>query len=187
MSAAMRSSRASSPQLLQASDLALRELLARQVGERRAPPERECRAEELRTFGGGRTTRLPEERLEADGVDGGGVCGEDVAGSARLDDIVPECAPQLGDGVLERGRRSFGALLAPEQVDETVGRDDLPVVHEQRREERALPLASEVDRAAVEESLERAEDPELTHAPSPCPCPGCGDNSRNADPRFGDP
>ena len=46
------------PQLLQAPDLALRELLAREIGERRAPPERERRPSS--------SARSPAERARLD-------------------------------------------------------------------------------------------------------------------------
>ena len=83
------------PQLLQATDLALGELLARQIRERGAAPEGEGRAEELCALGGGHVARLRYEGLEPDRVDRGGICREDVSGRARIDDVRAERAPEL--------------------------------------------------------------------------------------------
>ena len=58
------------PQLLEPPDLTLRELLARQIGERRAAPERQRRPQQLRSLAGRERARLDEHGLEAKGVDG---------------------------------------------------------------------------------------------------------------------
>ena len=161
------------PQLLEPSDLSLRELLARQVGERRTPPER--RAPSAATPPArrpGRPCAPGEERLEADGVDRVGLGGEDVAGSARLDDVGAERPPQLRDGVLEGGRRGLRRALTPDQVDEPVGGDDLTVVDEERREEGALPLPAELD---GQPSSRTSSGPRILNSrmqPHPAPAPG---------------
>ena len=95
-----------------------------------------------------------------------GSTASDVAGRASLDDIGTELAPKLRDGVLERGRRGLRRVLAPEQIDEPIGRDDLPVMDEKRHEERPLALPAEFDGLTVEQHLERSEDPELAHLTS---------------------
>ena len=55
-------------------------------------------------------------------------------------------------------------VVAPQGVDEEVGRDDLIRVQQEDGEQRALLLAAELQRLAVGGSdFERPEDPELRH------------------------
>ena len=54
-------------------------------------------------------------------------------------------------------------MLAPQLVDEPVGRDDLARMDQQQAEERALLLPAERDRPGPVLELERTEDPELCH------------------------
>ena len=54
-------------------------------------------------------------------------------------------------------------MLAPELVDEPLGRDRLVRPQEQQRQQRALVPAAERHGPLPVEDLERAEDPELQH------------------------
>jgi hypothetical protein len=55
--------------LLQAPDLGLREVVERELGERRAAPECESRLEPVDPLRGGQRPRMGELALEAPGVD----------------------------------------------------------------------------------------------------------------------
>ena len=61
--------------------------------------------------------------------------------------------------------RRCGRLVAPEQVDEPVRRDDRVRVEQQHREEGALLRPSQLHSLFAVEYLERPENPEL-HAAS---------------------
>jgi hypothetical protein len=54
-----------------------------------------------------------------------------------------------------------GGPVAPEPVHQALARDDGAAVQEQEHEERLLPAASELDRGAVPDDLERSEQPEV--------------------------
>jgi hypothetical protein len=62
---------------------------------------------------------------------------------------------------VERRRRGLGRLASPDELDEPVRGDDLVRVHEQRREEGALPRAAERERAPVRGDFEGPEDAEF--------------------------
>ena len=89
------------PQLFQPPDLALRELLARQVGEGGAAPERERRPEQFRPLRGGAARACARSPSKRTASIASGSTANDVAGCPRLDDVGSELAPELGDGVLE--------------------------------------------------------------------------------------
>jgi hypothetical protein len=56
-------------------------------------------------------------------------------------------------------------VLAPEAIDEPFGRDGLIRPEQQQGQQRALIPPRERDGPSFVEHLERAEDPELQHAP----------------------
>jgi hypothetical protein len=58
-----------------------------------------------------------------------------------------------------------GRLLAPELVDQLIGRDRLVGMNQEDREQRPLPVADDGDRPPGLVDLERAEDPEI-HRPT---------------------
>src|SRR5205085_4617067 len=65
--------------------------------------------------------------------------------------------------VLQRGRRGPGRLLAPERVDDPVGRDDPVHVEQKQGEKGALLLSAELQRLAFVGHLERPENPKFEH------------------------
>src|SRR5207302_401673 len=89
---------------------------------------------------------------------------------ARHEPLRPERLPELRDVDLERLRGTRGRLLAPELVDEPLGRDDAVSVQQEEREERARLLRCEADGSAVDDRLERPEEPELVHLASILGC-----------------
>ena len=73
--------------LLEPSDLGLRELLERELGERRAAPELERACEELAPLLGACAARVPERELEPLRVDLLGCDAEDVSRRPRLEHV----------------------------------------------------------------------------------------------------
>jgi hypothetical protein len=111
--------------LFEARNLGLRERLERELGERRPTPERQCLAEHSRPSFGRAFWRLPDEPLEAVGVDVVPIDGEYVPRRTRHQQLGAERLAQLGDEVLKRTDGGLGGRRAPELLDETVGRDHL--------------------------------------------------------------
>ena len=149
------------PELLEPSDLRLRELLERELGERGAAPEVERAPEQRAPLLGARSAGVAKHELEAASVDASGVDAQDVARRTRLQDVRPELATQPRDRVLERCRCRLRRVLAPEQVDQAIGGDHATRLDQQGREKGPLLLPAHDDRAAVALDLERAEDPEF--------------------------
>ena len=154
------------PQLLQPGERALGERLVGEVGQRRPSPQRERLAQRL-----GREPRvgvsgLGQQRLEPCEIDLGRVGLQHVPGLARDDPVLAELAAQAGDvhmdALGDRGRWR----LAPQVVDQALGRDDLARVQQEQREQRALLRSAEHQRASVLDHLERAKEPEI-HASAP--------------------
>src|SRR4249919_4129943 len=92
------------------------------------------------------TFPLLETLLEAFRVEAPRLEAKRVAGAARDDEAVLERPAQLRDVILDDLGGGRGCLLAPELVDETVGRNSLVRVEDQQGEERALPPARERNR-----------------------------------------
>ena len=151
------------PQLLEPVRRGLRPGVEGELGQRGPAPEPERLAQRPRLCLGVGATRLVEQALEAHGVDSLALDVEDVAGRARLERAGAEQPAQLRNGVVQRGRRRRRRPLAPELVDQAVGRNDSPGVEQQDREQRPLPLPRERERALVTDDLERPEQPKLLH------------------------
>src|SRR6185437_16779427 len=89
------------PQLVQPRDLALRERLVRELGERLAAPERERLAVEPCAPRGIARTRLVDEPARTREVELAGLEPHGVARRARLDRLRAEHLPELRDEVLQ--------------------------------------------------------------------------------------
>jgi hypothetical protein len=140
-------------ELLQARDLALREALVGELGERLPPPE------------GKRLSRLVlGQTLEASEVELVLCHPQAVAGRPRLQALLAERLAQPGDVHLQRLLGRLRRLVLPQGLDQAVTRDDLVRVQKQNGEQGALLAAVEIDLSPVLRHLERAEDPEL-HVP----------------------
>ena len=139
------------PQLLEPCDLTLRERLEGEVRQRRPAPQRQRLLVAL----------LGEQPLEAMQVELVVVDPEQVAGRPRLEPVVAQQPPQLGDLAVERGQRRRRRRLTPQRVDERVLRDDLVRPQQQHPEQRTAAAAAEGQNAAVVRHLQRAEDPEV--------------------------
>ena len=113
-------------EFLQSRDLAPERGLVRQVGERRAAPEREGPRERgggLRGVGQEVGLGGLDHGLEPRGVDLGGIGSEHVAPGLRGDPIVAEHLPQPVHVRLQRVPGPLGRLLPPQAVDQQVDGD----------------------------------------------------------------
>ena len=112
----------------------------RRVGQRRAAEQRQRLAQQLGGLAAGAASRAcatsVSKRCE---VERAGVELDRVAGRAGDDRVRPERAPQLGDVHLQRLGRGRRRVLAPQHVDQPLGRDDVLAVREQQhRQQRPL-------------------------------------------------
>ncbi|GBC87637.1 hypothetical protein HRbin12_01653 [bacterium HR12] len=159
---------------LETADLGLSEPLVREVRQRRASPEVERRTERGGPTGriarGDRAGPLEDPLLEPPSVDAVGLDAEQVPGGPCLDHrssvVGPQRPAELRDVQLDRVSRGPGRMLPPDQLDQSVRRDDLADVQEQDREDRPLLRRPQPDVPVVGDDLERPEDPVL-HAPPP--------------------
>jgi len=103
---------------------------------------------------GGSTAGRRNHRLEANRVDRVPPNAERVPGRLRLDHVRGELTPELGHGVLQRGRSRARRVIPPEEVDDALRRHDLAVVHQQDGENRTLTLPAQRDNVAVPSHLE---------------------------------
>ena len=167
------------PKLLEPCDLRLGERLVRDVGQRRAVPQREPLSKPL-----GRPLRivarkslppLLQQALEDVRIERVGCDAEDVAVPLRLEPGsgrgvavgIGERPPEPRDVRLQRLRGGRRRALAPEVVDELVLRHDLVRAEEEGGEQRTLLGAAEVEAPAVFHDLQWAEDPKLHPALTP--------------------
>ena len=107
--------------------------------------------------------RLAHELLEAAEVELASRRARAGSPRPRVQEPGSEQLAKLRDRVLKRRRRRSRRVLAPELIDETLGRDRLVRPQEQQRQQRALVSAAERHGRALVEHLERTEDPELEH------------------------
>jgi hypothetical protein len=138
-------------ELVEPGALRLGETSLRDIGERAAAPERKRR--------GGLAGC--DERLEALEVELARVDAKPVTGRLRLQAVLAQQLAQLGHVDLQRLRRRLGRLVVPERVDQTVRGDGPVPLQEERGEQRPLLRAAQLERAAVVEDLERAQDAEF--------------------------
>ena len=137
-----------------------------EVGECRAAPERE----RLRQPGGGsgriagltRGHRLRDEPLEVGQVEVVGADRQHIAVAPRRDRVAAQRFAQLRDVALDQVGRGLGRIVVPDTVDQPLGRDRSVCLGEEERQQDALPRPADRDRIAVDEDLERPEDPELS-------------------------
>ena len=151
------------PQILQAMDVVLREVLQLRVGKRPASPESKRLAEHGRPPLGLFLPRRAEDVLETGEIELTSIKREHVAVRPCLEETGSQQLSQLRDGVLEGRRRSSRRMLSPELIDETLSRDRLVRPQEQQRQQRALVATAERQCLLPVAHLEGTEDPELEH------------------------
>ena len=148
-------------ELVQPPDLRLREVLERELRERRSPPQLECAYEMLASLLRREPARVRERALEAVRIDLLGRDPQDVAGGTCLEYVRPQRLPELTDAVLKRCHGRLRRILAPEEVDEPIRRDDTARRERENGEQRALPLTAERNRSGLVRDLERPQYPEI--------------------------
>ena len=163
-------------ELVQPPDLRLREVLERELRERRSPPQLERAHEMLASLLRREAARVRERALEPVRVDLLGRNAEDVSGGSCLEYVRPQHLSELTDAVLKRCHRRLGRTLAPEEVDEPIRRHDTARRERENGEQRALPLTAERNRSGLVRDLERprvsgdrASRATLGHRTSSCP------------------
>jgi hypothetical protein len=148
------------------------------IGQRRAAEQLEAGAQ-LR--GGGRLVAgraqaagVVEVALEALEVERAGRQLDRVAAGPGGDRLsLPQLLPQLGDVHLERLDGGGRRMLAPQLVDQAVGRHDAVAVLEQQHGEQRAPLGpGDRDLPAGPDDPQRPQDPELHRLTAALP-PSC--------------
>ena len=166
----MRSSIADEPQLLEPGNGSLGEALAAEVGERRPAPQLERLVQTegrlLCLTGGERRSPILDEPLETPQVEVVVLDPHEIAGEARGERVASDHTPETVDVRFDQARGGGARLLAPELLGEQLRGDDLAGVEEQKREQRALPIARELNWSAVAPDFERAKNRKL-HRSSP--------------------
>src|SRR5829696_7035719 len=155
------------PQLLEPADLRLRERLESEIGERRPAPEREGLPQLLRglpgVVGGQRLAALVGQALAPVEVELAGLHVDQVAIRPSHDPsaAVAESLAQPRHLDLDALSRRGGRVLAPQLLDELIGRYGFVGMNQEDREQRTLPAAGDRDRPAGLVDFEWAEHPEL--------------------------
>ena len=140
------------PCLVEARRVGARELLAGQVGQRGPAPEPERLVVRPRV----------DELLEPLGVELAGLDPGEIAGRTGHDPVGAERLAQRVDVYLERRAGVCRRILAPDGVDQPLGRDGAIGAEQQEREHGAGPPAAERHGLAdVVHHLQRPEQPEL--------------------------
>jgi hypothetical protein len=155
--------------LLEPRDVELRERVERELGQRRAAPQRQRPAQRLARppglAGGQRLASLLGEPVEHLGVERAGRQGQDVPRRDRGDGVVPERLSELRDVALQHGGHRRRRVRSPEGVDQPVARDRRVPLQQEQRQERTLATPPDDERLLTHAGLERAQDAEL-HQPS---------------------
>ncbi len=149
------------PQFRQAVDLVPREVVEGELRERLPTPESERFVEHLRGLGRRsvveRTLPVGDEPLEAGRVDLDGLRAQGIAGSLRDDGTAAagglvlglEQAAQVRDIPLDRLGRRLRRAVAPQRLQDAVGRDHLAAVDQQEDEQGALAPRGQLDLPAL--------------------------------------
>ncbi len=138
--------------LLEPCDLRLCEVLVRDVGERRAAPEREPLAQARSGLGRAvvleRRRALADELLEALDVELAGLDAQRVRAPVRLKPpslAVAQPAPQLRDMVLQNLGGRGGRRSTPQRVDQSLAGDRLVAMQQKEHQDAALPPLADPD------------------------------------------
>jgi hypothetical protein len=157
------------PQLLEARDLGLSERLVGEVGQRRTAPQRErlpefrCRA--LRIAVSQPAPAVREQLVEPFRVKLAWHQFQRVATALRDQAAVSDHPAQLRDVDVDAVQCAGRRRLAPQRVDQPVGRNGVTGVDEQDGQQRPLLASAERELAGPIAHLKRPEYTELHSAP----------------------
>jgi hypothetical protein len=149
------------PDFVQACDLPTREGLVFQIGKGRPAREGERLAQQPGRRRGSGAARLVDERFEAVEVQLPGLYREHISRRLGAKNPRGQDAAQVRDMHLQRLAGRLRRAIAPQLVDEAVGRDDLVAMQEQDRQEPPLLGRAEANRAPFVDDLQRAKDSEV--------------------------
>jgi len=144
-------------QLGQALYLGLKGECVGEVGKRIAPPQTKGFAQSAGGCGRVATqlpARLTRSRLEACCVNFLISQVQDVAGRAAFQALGAEGAAQVRDVALKRRTSRVGRLVAPDLIDQPVGRDNLVRPNDEMRQNQALFGSTESETFVVLADLE---------------------------------
>ena len=133
----------------------------RQIGERLAAEECEGLAQRRGSGRGLLLRGARAERLDLLHIGLTLLDPEQIPAASRLEPLRAELLAQLGHVHLHGLRRLLRRRLAPELVDEPIGRDRLVRVEQQHGEKRALLPPTEGERPLTGDDLERPEEAEV--------------------------
>jgi hypothetical protein len=167
------------PELLQDGDLRLCEGLIHEVGQGRSAPQTECSAKLRRPLRGRRTCHLFEQASEPVRIDLPAVDRQNVTRRASLYDGgsfagAPRGLQALAEGgheAVECRDRRRGRRLAPQPIDQSVGRDDLVGPQDQERKQRPAAPAGQGHGPISVEDLQWPQNAELHQSPLACSLP----------------
>ena len=152
------------PELLQPQRLGSSEELAAELAENIASPQGESACEdgvrEPVVPAGERSATVGEQMLEALGVELPFLDEQAIAGPFGDETAGREHPPKLGDVQPESARRRRRSSVVPDRLDQDVHGERLACPERQRRE-KPLRLRDELYGLAVDERLERPQDPKL--------------------------
>ena len=152
-------------------DLALREALVGEIGQRLPTPQRKRLAQapvgDRRVTRGKRALAAGHQRLKTADVNLLALDREQITVSPRQDHIVAERLAQLRDVALNDLDRARGRPLAPQLVDQPIGRQHLAAVNQQHSQQRTLLSAAQRDQATILRDLKRPKYPKV-HAHPNC-------------------
>ena len=159
-------------QIFEPGDLGLRESLVREVGQRRAPPERERPLERrngaLRATGCQLAAPLGDQPLEPVRVQGLRVKLQLVATLTRDEKVsggtavlTGERPAQTRDARVHRLGSTPRGALTPQLVDQPIGTERLVGMQQQQPEQRPLLDAPKRNRPAIIENFKRAQDADI--------------------------
>ena len=148
------------PLLVEPSRRRDRKVAVRELGQRRAAPQRERVIHPI----------VGQETLEQLGVEA--AITNDQAVAHLVGDQVacsrPEASPQPRDLGAERGGGIARQAVAPQSVDQRAGMDRAPRLDEKHRQQQPLLRAGNGDRSVVVGDFEWPEEPVPKHASTLC-------------------
>ena len=160
------------PQLLQTGDLALRERLAPQIGQRLPPPQRQRITQPGRAITGilARTRPL-DQQLKPRHVDLIRRRAQQIPRRPRPDPLSPQQLAQRRHMPMQRVLRATRRILTPQRLNQLRARDHLTTTQHQQRQQRTLLRTRRGQIAPAIENPQRTKQLEAHVTPIlPRPC-----------------
>ena len=153
--------------LLQPRDRPLREAVIRELRQRRTAPQRQRCAQPLtrsaRITGPQRAATLSDQRLKALDVDLAAIGRKRIPACARHHHTITQRLAQIRHVHLHGLGRGPARPLAPQRIDQAIGRDHLTAVQHQHRQQRPQLRPPNHQRPIAVDHLKRPKDPKQKH------------------------